>query len=303
LIAQCRSKSLKLVTVKGIARTLSSILSQAVEDEYLPANPALRLGRYLRQGDEPKPEIHPFTREEAARLLTAAREHFPRWHPLLLCALRTGLRQGELLELQWADVDMTDRFVWVRRNLVGGILTTSKNHQQRRVDMSLQLKGTLTALRRQERVRWLKKGKRIPVWVFASQDGTALDEANVRHMFYRILEKADLRRIRFHDLRHTFASLLIQQGESLAYVRDQMGHASIHITADVYGHLVPGANQGAVDRLDDAPPAQPSATPAQPDAQVASARNPRKWLKGSGEPPRNRTVNPQIKSLLLCQLS
>lgn len=60
-----------------------------------------------------------------------------------------------------------------------------------------------------------------------------LDEANVRHLFDRVLEKAELRRIRFHDLRHTFASLLIQQGESLAYVRDQMGHRSIQVTVDI----------------------------------------------------------------------
>jgi hypothetical protein len=65
------------------------------------------------------------------------------------------------------------------------------------------------------------------------------------------LEKAELRRVRFHDLRHTFASLLIQNGESLAYVRDQLGHSSIQITVDTYGHLVPGANRQAVDRLDD----------------------------------------------------
>jgi integrase len=65
-------------------------------------------------------------------------------------------------------------------------------------------------------------------------------------------------------LRHTFASLLIEQGESLAYVRDQMGHSSIQITVDTYGHLIPGANRAAVDRLDD-----PQDTP-----QAAIARNP-----------------------------
>ena len=64
-----------------------------------------------------------------------------------------------------------------------------------------------------------------------------------------LLEKAGLRRIRFHDLRHTYASLLIQRGESLAYVKDQLGHHSIQVTVDLYGHLVPGANRNAVDRL------------------------------------------------------
>jgi len=65
------------------------------------------------------------------------------------------------------------------------------------------------------------------------------------------LAKAGLRYIRVHDLRHTFASLLIQNGESLAYVKEQMGHHSITITVDTYGHLVPGGNKAAVDRLDD----------------------------------------------------
>lgn len=69
-----------------------------------------------------------------------------------------------------------------------------------------------------------------------------------------------MRRIRFHDLRHTFASLLIAQGKSLAYVKDQMGHSSIQVTVDVYRHLVPGGNRAAVDRLDDDSVTQPSAT-------------------------------------------
>ncbi|MBN2468994.1 MAG: tyrosine-type recombinase/integrase [Deltaproteobacteria bacterium] len=70
-------------------------------------------------------------------------------------------------------------------------------------------------------------------------------------MFDKALEKAQLRRIRVHDLRHTFASLLIQAGESLPYVRDQLGHHSIRVTVDIYGHLAPGGNKEAVDRLDD----------------------------------------------------
>ena len=59
-----------------------------------------------------------------------------------------------------------------------------------------------------------------------------------------------MRRIRFHDLRHTFASLLLQNGEGLPYVKEQMGHSSIQVTVDIYGHLVPGGNRAAVDKLD-----------------------------------------------------
>jgi integrase len=65
------------------------------------------------------------------------------------------------------------------------------------------------------------------------------------------LAKSGLRRIRFHDLRHTFASRLIQNGESLVYVKEQMGHHSIQVTVDIYGNLVPGVNRPAVNRLDE----------------------------------------------------
>ena len=79
-------------------------------------------------------------------------------------------------------------------------------------------------------------------------------------VFYKVLAQAGLRRIRFHDLRHTFASLLLQKGESLVYVKEQLRHSSIQVTVDTYGHLIPGANRAAVDRLDDATGRNPGAT-------------------------------------------
>jgi integrase len=303
-IADLRGKKLKLNTVKGIVRTLSTMLSQAVEDEKLMANPALRPGRYLRRGDEPKPEINPLTRDEAGHLVATAKVHFPRWYAFVLCALRTGLRLGELLALQWGDLDWNSRFLLVQRNIVYGVITSPKSHQRRRVDMSAQLTTALLEWRRHLRARALQKGTELSPWVFPSLIGTELEARNVRHVFKRLLEKAELRNIRVHDLRHTNASLLLQQGESIVYVKEQLGHASIQITVDTYGHLIPGANRGAVDRLDDAS-TQPSATQAQPEPFDASlsADEVAEMFENGGEPRRNRTYNPQIKSLLLCQLS
>jgi integrase len=80
LIVRCRAKGLKVNTVRGIARTLSTVLTQAVEDELLSPNPALRLGKYLRNADEPEPAIDPFTREEAAHVVNVARQRFPDWY-------------------------------------------------------------------------------------------------------------------------------------------------------------------------------------------------------------------------------
>ena len=306
LIADLRSRGLKLNTIKGIVRTLSAVLSEAVESGLLNANPALKLGKYLRQGDEPEPEIQPLSRDEVRHLLAVADEFFPGWYTFLLCAVRTGMRQGELLGLHWSDVDLSGGFLMVRRNLVRGVLTTPKTRKgRRRVDLSRQLVDSLSTHYRLIRERCLVEGCEMSDWVFPSSAGTALDEANVRHMFYRILSKAKLRRIRFHDLRHTYASLLIQQEESLAYVQEQLGHSSISVTVDVYGHLVPGGNRAAVARLDDGPDAticNPYATGAAPEGSEGR-RCSCKSLKRNGEPPGTRTPNPQIKSLLLCQLS
>ncbi len=166
------------------------------------------------------------------------------------------MREGELIGLQWGDVDFSGRLIEVRRNVRRGRITTPKNGKTRRVDMSLQLTNTLERLLAQRKAEALKKGESLDAvtesWVFTTPQGTQLDPDNLRkRVFYCALSMAGLRRVRFHDLRHTYASLLIQQGESLAYIRDQLGHHSIQITVDTYGHLVPGGNRQAVDKLDD----------------------------------------------------
>jgi integrase len=262
LITACREKKLSAKSIANISRTVSSVLTQAVEDGLLAANPAFRLGRYYRHDGNPKAEIRPLTRDEAALFLGVAREYAAAEYPLFLCALRTGMRLGELLGLQWGDVDFHGRFIEVRRNLVAAKITSPKSGKNRRVDLSTQLGETLRTLLTARKAEALKKGwGRVPEWVFCNENGGPLDGDNLRHrVFYKVLAKAGLRRVRFHDLRHTFASLLIAQGESLAYVRDQLGHASIQLTVDTYGHLIPGTNRQAVDRLDDATIPNPAAT-------------------------------------------
>jgi integrase len=90
--------------------------------------------------------------------------------------------------------------------------------------------------------------------VFPSSDGGILDPDNLYHcLFIPELTKAGIRKIRLHDLRHTFGSVLFQRGATLTYVKEQLGHASIQTTIDIYGHLVPGADVSFVDRLDAAP--------------------------------------------------
>jgi integrase len=230
---------------------LNALYNAAIEDGITGENPARRLSKLYKQAPIVHEEIEPLRCEEVVSFLRAAQEHFPEYYPLFLCAIHTGLRSGELGGLQWCDVDWNGKFITVRNNLVRGRIHGTKTDRTRRVDMSDDLLTELSNLRRHRREEWLSRGSNeIPKWIFCNREGNPVDMHNVKNRaFFRCLQKAGLRRIRFHDLRHTFASLLIQDGQSLKYVSDQLGHTSIKMTADVYGHLVPGANRQAVNRL------------------------------------------------------
>jgi integrase len=104
-------------------------------------------------------------------------------------------------------------------------------------------------LHRRRKEEWFRQGKPLPEWVFCNEEGSYLNEFNFRtRKFYPLLDKAELRRVRIHDLRHAYASVMLQQGESVTYVKEQMGHHSIQVTVDLYGHLIPGANREAANR-------------------------------------------------------
>jgi len=200
-------------------------------------------------------------------MLDKAETDFAHYYPLFLCAPRAGLREGELISLKGIDLDFNGRFIDVQRNFSRAKITTPKNGKSRRVDMSNRLTAVLNDLLSKKRAAALRKemakepGERrdaatvvnevMEDWLFTTPQGTQLDPSNLRKVFYRLLVAAKLRRVRFHDLRHTFATLLIQQGQGLPYIRDQLGHSSIKITVDTYGHLVPGGNRQAVDKLDE----------------------------------------------------
>jgi integrase len=264
MLKQGKSRS----TVKCTLAPLSEMFNHAIEDGHVQVNPALRVLKRTRgEVGERQEKVAFLSRDEVTLLLDACRRYFPSYYPFVLCLVRTGMRIGEVIALQWGDLDFNGRFAEVRRAINDGIVSTPKSGKGRRVDLSAQLAKTLRAHLVARKEETLKKGwEKVPVWVFANEAGNPLNPDNFRNRVWpKLLAKAGLRTIRIHDLRHTYASLLIAQGEGLAYVRDQMGHHSIKVTVDTYGHLVPGGNKAAVDRLDepsDATIRNPAATSA-----------------------------------------
>jgi len=252
LLSAKQKKGLTPGTVKNIQRFISRVFTEAREDELITAHPAERMGKYIQSKDRER-DVNPLTQEEAKVFLDAVQTHYPRHYPFFLCALRTGMRLGELLALQWGDIDFHGGFIEVVRSFTRGRYTTPKNGKTRRVDMTPQLAETLKELRTERKREALARGwKELPELIFVETTGAMVNgDLLRRRVFHPALEKAGLRHVRIHDLRHTVASILIQNSESLAYVRDQLGHSSIQITVDIYGHLEPGKNRAAMAKLDD----------------------------------------------------
>lgn len=250
-------------SVVGNFKTIiSGVLGLAVDDCSLNFNPAHRLGKGIRSKKKAL-VVEPLTREELTLLLETFSVHYPKHYPMVLTLARTGMRIGEVLGLQWGDIDFHGRFIKVQRSFSRGKLDTPKGGKSRRVDMSNQLTETLKNLLKQAKADKLSKAwKELPEWVFLNSEMNPVCDSCFRdRIFPKALAKAGLRKIRIHDLRHTYASLLIQNGESLAYVKDQLGHFSIKMTVDIYGHLAPSGNHDAVNRLDeDATIRNPGAT-------------------------------------------
>jgi len=235
------------------------MFNQAIESGLLKSNPAARVGRFTRTARSTKKKGVSLTTEEVQVFLDAANDFCPDYYPLFLTALRAGLRRGELVALRIGDLNFgkdendQNRYIFVQHNYVHREHTSTKSKKARRVDMSRDLRRALIALRDERLLKAFMKGMNdiSDELVFPSPEGGILDPDNLYHRYFLpVLAKAGIRKIRLHDLRHTFGSLLIQAGASIVYVKEQMGHSSIQVTIDTYGHLIPGANVAFVDRLD-----------------------------------------------------
>jgi integrase len=248
LIRRLRTQGLGTLTIRGNLRTLSACLSGAVDEQYLDANPALNLRKYLRKSDHERHEPDPFTVDEARRLVEA---QFARWTAFVLCGLRTGLRLSELIGLDWADLDEGAATLTVRRAFVRGVLGTPKNHQCRVVDVSPELLQALLVYRRALRAFALRKGRPAPTIMFPAVGGVdRLDDSNVRKVFARLCSAAKLRAHSPHDLRDTYASQLLSANVPLLYVSQQLGHSSAAVTLKHYAKWLPKPDAGYVHLLD-----------------------------------------------------
>jgi integrase len=222
-------KGLSKKTVNNHLTVLRRLLVVAKKRGELKAVPEIE---WLKA---PKPDFDFLSFDEAERLVTATD---PGWRCMVKVAVKTGLRQGELIALRWEDIDLVKGLLRVRRSATRGVVTVPKSGKGRDVALGDEAIAVLKA----------ERHLRGPL-VFCNQDGRMWKKNECKHPIWRACKKAGLRQVSWHVLRHTFASHLVMRGAAMKVVQELLGHATMEMTMR-YAHLSPDVPRQAVKLLD-----------------------------------------------------
>ncbi|EFK07463.1 site-specific recombinase, phage integrase family [delta proteobacterium NaphS2] len=241
-----QESGMNIGTLRKILVTLGQIFNYAVRHQYMdhnPLNEAERPREQAREGERERDKIQILSPEQIKTLLD--QEKNPKFKMLFMLAIFTGARQGEILGAKWEDIDWKNSQIHIQRTFNKSRFFTPKTKTStRRIDIGPTVLKELRAWK-------LACPKNEHDLLFPNGAGGPINYSNlVQRHFRPALKATSLPLIRFHDLRHTFASLLIEQGENVKYIQTQLGHSSPTVTLNVYAHLMKPTNQEAACRLE-----------------------------------------------------
>jgi integrase len=225
--------------------TFNQVMKYAVRHRYINFNPVREAERPKSQGKDRPEQVKILNSAEIQTLLDAEKRQ--KYRTLYMLAIMSGARQGELLGLKWSEINWKNRQIRIRRTFNCGRWYQPKSKASiRKIDLGPKMMSELK--------KWkLACTKNDLDLVFPNRNGNPIDATRlVKDFFYPTLEAAKIKKVRFHDLRHTYASIQIKQGENIKYIQSQLGHATPTVTINVYGHLFESVNNEAAERFEGA---------------------------------------------------
>jgi integrase len=242
-ITNRQKQGMNISTIRKVLVSLNQIMAYAVRHQYIDHNPVRDAERPRGQGRIEGPKIRILTHDEIRPFLEATKGW--KYKTLFMLAIMSGARQGELFGLKWSDVDWVNNQIHIQRTFNNQAWYDTKTAtSNRKIDLGPSMMAEL------KRWRLACPPNKLNL-MFPNRAEGPLNHNNVvnRH-FNPALKKAKLGHVRFHDMRHTYASLLIEQGENIKYIQSQLGHSSPTVTLNVYAHLMKPVNQKAALKLE-----------------------------------------------------
>jgi integrase len=248
-------------TVRHLRATLSSVLSEAADDELIEVNPVFGLSRKRKRNRVTLGDVQHRIRAMTGRQLDSflvACSHERIYGVLYYTIAKTGLRPSEAVVLRPADVDFGARKIRVEKAWASGrVREYTKTGYPRQVDMSPQLSLVLLQYEKWMGEQVRQHGYATLKWLFPNQVGEVIDPNNAADAFARICSRAGIGHFSPYDLRHTYASLLLSRGAKPQYVQDQLGHETLSTTLKYYARWVPPERDpGYIQLIDTEPEAR-----------------------------------------------
>src|SRR3972149_237806 len=235
--------------IRSSQKVLGTILNHAVRLALIPSNPM----KAAIPPSQPQSEMRILDEDQVQRFLLAVRQIYPDDLALYQLAITTGMRQSELLGLKWADLDWANGVLNVKRQYLrlpdgSSAYLPPKTKSGIR---SIRLGQATLAILREHRDRQFQEIQTDNDVMFCGKPGVPLNRSILTKRYKRLLKEAGLPALRFHDLRHTAASMMLHKGVSVLVVCKRLGHAKASITLDIYGHLVPSMQELAAEVMDE----------------------------------------------------
>ncbi|TCJ00481.1 tyrosine-type recombinase/integrase [Cytobacillus praedii] len=246
------AEGLASATIKKSFEVIRSSLCYARDLEIVNRNVAEK----IKLPSNPKQEMKVWNEDEFNQFIKVAKKDTSNYYIVFYLALMTGMRQGEILGLRWSDIDFENEILIIQQTLSHDgkeFLKGGKTKSSRRsIHLSTQTLETLKKHKKTILENKLKLGSAYIDFdlVCCTETGTPLNPSNIRRKLNALIKIAEVPKIRFHDLRHTHATMLLLKGVNIKVIQERLGHSNIKVTLDVYSHVLPTMQSEALKKLD-----------------------------------------------------